>query len=41
MPNFFGKKGSSKSKAKEPPPEYTPFDFSTPDAFSEENMAKV
>lgn len=40
MPNFFGKKGP-KSKAKEPPPAYTPFDFSTPDAFSEDNMAKV
>lgn len=39
--NFFGKKGAKKPKGRPPPPEYTPFDFSTPDAFSEENMAKV
>lgn len=37
--NFFGKKSSKKEK--EPAPQYKPFDFSAPDAFSEENMAKV
>lgn len=40
--NFFGKKSTKKTQGKEPPPaEYQPFDFSAPDAFSEENMAKV
>ena len=41
--NFFGKKSTKKTQGKEPPPqkEYKPYDFSAPDAFSEENMAKV
>lgn len=40
--NFFGKKSTKKTQGNEPPlQEYKPYDFSAPDAFSEENMAKV
>lgn len=45
MMNFFGKGkkgGSSKRRgSRQPMPQQPAIDFSSPDAFSEENMAKV
>lgn len=45
--NFFGKKGgkskvkSGKQKERPPPPEYKPYEFNSPDAFSDANLAQV
>lgn len=43
--NFFGRKGkggkSSKGGGEQPLPEYKPYDFDNPEAFSEANLAKV